>query len=225
MRVKDKLNEFYSNKKWGEFRIVRPNKFSSISVNAIAHYAKPIHPQAALEIGGGSGELTEYLSQLYNEYIVTEFSTKRANLLKQRFKKDNIKIIENDIEEESLPYPNNYFDFILMCSVLEHLVEPISVIKYCHRLLKSKGRIVIYTPNLFKWTRRIKMLFGIFPKTGGGNGAILDGGHLHYFTHNYLKKLLIDYGEFNKFRILPHGRGLKYLYAPLFSECLVEAIK
>jgi predicted SAM-dependent methyltransferase len=46
-------------------------------------------------------------------------------------------------------YPaEQQFDMITLSHVIEHVCNPIAVLKKCHRLLKTNGRIWIETPNL-----------------------------------------------------------------------------
>ncbi len=47
-----------------------------------------------------------------------------------------------------LGLPPATFDCILMNHVVEHLHDPVAVLRECHRLLKSGGRLVVITPNM-----------------------------------------------------------------------------
>lgn len=44
-------------------------------------------------------------------------------------------------------FPNNYFDFITLNNVLEHIPNPLGIIIECKRILKKGGRIFINIPN------------------------------------------------------------------------------
>ncbi len=48
---------------------------------------------------------------------------------------------------EQARLPDFIADQITMTHVIEHLHEPLSAINECHRILKTGGRLVIYTPN------------------------------------------------------------------------------
>jgi len=191
----------------------------------------------ALEIGAGDGEVACVLKDYYDEYVCTELSLERANRLKKIAEDDpKLRVLHNDLEEKKLPFPPNYFDTIIMFAVIEHLIELISAIKYCISLLKPGGKILINTPNIAKWTRRLKLLCGRFPSTGALNEGFLvynngytdlhDEGHLHYFTFRSLRILLKDKGHLSKVKYCGFGKTfLSRLCPSLFSECLVIGIK
>lgn len=54
-----------------------------------------------------------------------------------------------NLDNELLPYPENYFDAIIFNHVIEHLHNPFHITKEIHRVLSPGGRIYIETPN---WT-------------------------------------------------------------------------
>lgn len=50
--------------------------------------------------------------------------------------------------EERLPYEDSFFDVIACIDEIEHIRNPFSFIKECHRLLNTGGSLIISTPNL-----------------------------------------------------------------------------
>lgn len=49
---------------------------------------------------------------------------------------------------EELRFPGDSFDAITMQHVLEHVHDPVALVRECLRLLKPSGRLVIVTPNV-----------------------------------------------------------------------------
>ncbi len=50
---------------------------------------------------------------------------------------------------DDIPTKNNTFDIILLTEVLEHLQNPIKVLKECKRVLKKDGKLIITMPFLY----------------------------------------------------------------------------
>jgi len=49
---------------------------------------------------------------------------------------------------QEIPYPDNYFDYITMSQVFEHIHDPIKLLKSFRRILKDDGQIIIGVPNI-----------------------------------------------------------------------------
>ena len=49
---------------------------------------------------------------------------------------------------EEMQYPGDYFDVVTLWQVLEHLPQPLTVLKEVHRVLKPGGLIVVSMPNI-----------------------------------------------------------------------------
>jgi len=198
-----------------------------------------------LDIGAGSGNLALTVIDNFDELVLTELSDIRATELRKLFQYESkVKIIENNIDYEELPFPNNYFDVITMIALIEHLIDPIHSCKKLFKLLQPGGKLIIDTPNIAKITRRLKLLTGYFPSTASIREGLLmydkktptdlyDEGHLHYFTFRSLKRTLIERVGFKK--VMYYGYGslkttkipgiLGRIYPSLFSEIFIVAIK
>lgn len=49
---------------------------------------------------------------------------------------------------ESIPYPNGYFDAILLLDVLEHVPAPDLVVAEMYRVLRPGGELIVSVPNM-----------------------------------------------------------------------------
>lgn len=73
------------------------------------------------------------------------------------------------------------FDAITMRHVIEHVHDPASLLRQCHRLLRPHGQLVIVTPNAESWLHRIY----------GRDWLALDPPrHLEVFTLSALRSLV-----------------------------------
>jgi SAM-dependent methyltransferase len=55
---------------------------------------------------------------------------------------------------EEIAYPNESFDAITLFEVIEHVREPLPLLKECYRILARGGLVVIGTGNTASWTAR-----------------------------------------------------------------------
>ena len=85
---------------------------------------------------------------------------------------------------DTVKYPSNFFDCIVMIEVIEHLTDPKKTLKEINRILKLNGLIVIQTSNVDSLISKIKG-----PKWGYYNF-----GHLYLFSRKTLKRYLNDAG-------------------------------
>jgi len=99
-------------------------------------------------------------------------------------------VIVGDIETmDSLPYPEEYFDVIIFGDVLEHLKDPLSVLKKLKKYLNKNGYIICSIPNIAHIYVRLNLLFGRWEYQDTG---ILDKTHLRFFTKKTAIKLIED---------------------------------
>ena len=241
MIYKQELHHHY-NKKYSKsnYKDVKPVQVKSYPKNrfeAAVYWGGK--GDSLLEVGCGSGSVLLTLKDNYKKCVGVEFSEVRANELRKLFSGyDNISILVGNIEDKSLKLKKESFDTILMNAVIEHLITPLQTLEYLASLLKSGGRIVIITPNIAKWTRRIKLLFGFFPSTASlDEGLVMydkktktdlyDEGHLHYFTYRSLLKILMERVGLSKVTCYGFGSSqiLTRLFPKLFSDCLVIGTK
>lgn len=90
------------------------------------------------------------------------------------------KVIRGDVEEITLPFQPEYFDYILLADVVEHLIDPWRVIKQLSRFLSKEGFLIASIPNIAHW-RILKDLI-LFDKLEYQKAGILDKAHLRFFT-------------------------------------------
>ena len=94
-----------------------------------------------LDIGCGRGEFLDGFSKCgLNCFGVDQF-----NHAENYFPKTKLKI--SDLENEKLPYDDNYFDVVFSKSVIEHFYYPEKLIKEILRVLKPNGKVLTLTPD------------------------------------------------------------------------------
>ncbi|HEY3738151.1 MAG TPA: class I SAM-dependent methyltransferase [Jatrophihabitans sp.] len=93
-----------------------------------------------------------------------------------------------DLESE---FGRDSFDVVVFGDVLEHLRDPLSVLRDARSLLRPGGYVVISVPNIAHGDVRLALLSGHFNYGGVG---LLDDTHLRFFTRENLIEFLGDAG-------------------------------
>jgi len=144
-----------------------------------------------LDIGCGTGEFSEYLKKTGNEIIGIEIT----DICTEICKKKGLQVITLDIEKYTLP-DLGQFDFILMLEVIEHLIDPLPVLRdKIRKLLKKDGSLIISTINCVAFKFRLSLLLGNLPDFGENKKSLEEYRpyNLHHkslFTINSLLKVL-----------------------------------
>ena len=100
-------------------------------------------------------------------------------------------VIEGNIETLELPFIEKRFDCILFADVLEHLIDPLEVLKKTRKFLKTDGSVIASIPNV--------QYLGLVSQLVEGNWTyqdegILDRTHLRFYTYHEIIKLFDEAG-------------------------------
>ncbi|MCG6167621.1 class I SAM-dependent methyltransferase [Leptospira sp. FAT2] len=85
-------------------------------------------------------------------------------------------------------YPSEFFDYVTMDQVIEHVIDPVHTLKEIHRILKKGGRFIATTPN------------------SNGFGTFFFGRkwinwHTPYHLHHFSKKSIYSLASRSGFRV------------------------
>ena len=94
-----------------------------------------------LDLGCGDGWLLENMQNLGWKVEGIDMDYKAVKIA--RSKGFNVRF--GKLEDQL--YPDNHFDVITMSHVIEHVYDPLKILRECYRILKPKGRLIIVTPN------------------------------------------------------------------------------
>lgn len=140
-----------------------------------------------LDVGCSSGNLGKALKVM-----------KKTKVIGIDIDKDDIKLAKKvlddalviDLEKDALDKLGS-FDVIIMADVIEHLVDPVTVLKKLKKVLKKDGRFIFSVPNMANATIRLELLKGRFEYKDFG---LLDRTHIHFYDHNEIKRVFHDAG-------------------------------
>jgi SAM-dependent methyltransferase len=163
-----------------------------------------------LELGAGNGLVAESMRAggvPFGSYTIGDISDARLSGLRRNFTDERFRFVRADAEKPRITVEGK-FDAVVMVALIEHLVDPIRAMADIHGLLKPGGFVYVDTPNIAKWTRRIKLALGKFPSTAAQNEGLTtfagedvdlhDEGHLHYFTYRSLDLILTQRCGFSR---------------------------
>ncbi len=107
-------------------------------------------------------------------------------------KKNIDKVIVGDVLEKMSELPNKYFDCIIFNDVLEHMVDPFSVLKQIKNKIKPTGVIIASIPNI----RHLSVLRKLLLKRQWKyeDYGIMDRTHLRFFTYKSIISMFNDAG-------------------------------
>ena len=82
--------------------------------------------------------------------------------------------------DKGLPADCGQYDLICCCEGLEHVGNPLLLLREFHRALKPDGLLVVTTPNIWYPQSRLQFLFrGFFPSFPPLDGKVVPGTHMH----------------------------------------------
>jgi len=106
----------------------------------IRSYA-PLEGQRILDVGCGRGtyvkKMRDFSQEVYGVDVDPEKVAEASRTL------PNIHLAP----AEELPFPDGFFDVVLLHEVIEHVEDDRQAIREAHRVIKRGGRIVIFAPN------------------------------------------------------------------------------
>lgn len=143
-----------------------------------------------LDVGCGLGDLLQMAIADQWQVNGTEISPKAALQAKANIRDQ---ILVGDIL--SLNLPEYYFDLITIYHVIEHLIDPIPILKKLKRLLKPEGILFIETPNLDSLGAKIR---------GKNWSNIMPPEHINYYSSQSLANSLTIAG-FDQFKVFTNS--------------------
>jgi len=126
-----------------------------------------------LDIGSGEAWALDYFSQHSSNYFAIESIDK----FREYVKSSGGKVIGRDIDGDYSEY-TDFFDIIVIRHLIEHLLNPIQVLKLASQLVKSSGTVFVACPNASHFSTK-----------GGFRTSFLRPVHISYFSLDNLVRV------------------------------------
>lgn len=148
-----------------------------------------------LEVGCGSGKLLANLARKSWNVEGLDLDPLAVENARRR----GLEVRLGDLESQH--YPDDCFDAVVMSHVIEHVVNPSTLLLECYRILKPGGILSLITPNALSLGHRMfgKSWYALEPPR-----------HLHVFSPAALSQLTAKCGfrESRTFTTVRDGDGL-----------------
>lgn len=127
---------------------------------------------SVLEMGCGDGNTTRLLIEAFDDVTVIDGSRALADRIGAEF--EGITVVCELFEQWE---PSRTFDTIVLNHTLEHVLDPVEILKLAKRWLAPGGVIVASVPNARSLHRQAAVIMGMLPAEDALTPADIRGGH------------------------------------------------
>lgn len=147
-------------------------------------FKKYFRGKKVLELGCADGVMTQWLTRAFEFVTVIDGSEIFINEVRTKIALSNIEFIHSMFESYS---PKEKYDTVIMSHILEHLDDPVFLLKKSKKWLAAKGRALIAVPNANSLHRLVGVKMGLLGKKDSLNKQDLILGHKRVYTSELLR--------------------------------------
>ena len=144
-----------------------------------------------LELGLGHGFTAELFAKATNKHVIVDGASDVIDQFKSEHPNFSGELVLDYFETFS---PKNTFDVIIMGFVLEHVDDPVLIMKRYRKFLKPKGKLYVAVPNGKSMNRRMGLALGLIDDIYSLNENDLLLGHKRQYCLETLRKDLSESG-------------------------------
>jgi SAM-dependent methyltransferase len=150
-----------------------------------------IRPGSLLELGSFKGDFTRRFLERFDDVTCVEASGDALAEAKERLG-DKVKFVHSLFETAALP---RRYDNIVLTHVLEHLDDPVRVLKRINdEWLAEGGRFFLVCPNANAPSRQIAVKMGLISHNAAVTPAEAEHGHLITYSLDTLERDVVASG-------------------------------
>ncbi len=148
---------------------------------------------SALELGCFHGAMTARILKEFPDTCVVEASAECIDTAKGRIDTPNVQFVHSTFEDAEL---DRQFDAVFLIHTLEHVTDPVFVLRRCREWLAPGGKLFLAVPNAHAASRQIAVKMGIIPEPTSVTGAERAHGHLRTYSRHSFEKDILRAGLF-----------------------------
>lgn len=175
-----------------------------------------------LELGVGEGIITQALVADGRTVTVVEGARVLYEEIRERFR-GRLDAVHALFEEFA---PCGTFDAVVASHVLEHVDDPVALLKRMRAWLSRDGRLIVVVPNKESLHRRLAVIMGLQPALDTLSPRDHLVGHRRVYSHATLARDLNDAGfqvtEATGFFLKPLANSMMLGYAPELLAAMNE---
>lgn len=157
------------------------------------------HAGRLLEVGSGRGELLVEARRLGYDVTGVEYAPAAADAARARLAEIGGSVVCGELSSAGLPASS--FDVCVLADVVEHVRDPIALLRTVRELLAPGGIVLVATPSLDAWSARLLRQ----------NWMEFKPEHLSYFDVNTMQTALLKSG-FREIVVRPGWKMLNLDY-------------
>lgn len=181
MPTQDELSRFYSSQYYGHDWYKQQGQGMAFATS----YLRGLAPGRFLDVGCGLGYFIEGIRERSAwDVCGVEFSPLAVEYARRELGLD---VRQGDLEEVN--FPAESFDRLHVRNVLEHVTDPMALLRECRRIIKGDGTLHLYVPNGF-----VDSLDLINFHRAENRPALSPSGHLFFFPRRTLLRIFEETG-------------------------------
>ncbi len=182
------MSKKYYEKYWEELKLI-PGAHLQWKAKILSRLN--LRGKNLLDIGCGNGEMAAVLLDRFDVQGVdiSEHALMQASRI-------GVRTSQYDANRDVLPFSDETFDNVICLDVLEHVIDPESLMQEINRVLVEGGNLVVCVPNILNIFNRISFMMGEFTDVmdvAHKNGELFSE-HIRLFSKQKLETLLKQEG-------------------------------